>query len=45
LTNDDWEGHEKFSSETEMYKAYTKHYGGKKVDKNTKVKIIKFKLK
>lgn len=45
LTAQDWEGHERFSSDEEMYKSYTKHYGNKKVDKNTKLKIIKFKLK
>ena len=45
LTAEDWEGHERFSSDEEMYKSYSKHYRNKKVDKNTKVKIIKFKLK
>ena len=43
LTDDDWEGHEKFSSDKEMFETYT-HYYGKEVNKNTFVKIIKFKL-
>lgn len=43
LTEDDWDGHEKFTSESEMYRTYEKYYG-KKVDKNTLLKIIKFKL-
>ncbi len=41
LTDDDWNGHEKFSSEEEMYFTYRKYYGDK-VDKNTEVKILTF---
>ncbi len=37
------DGHEKYSSAEEMYLTYSKYYG-KTVDKNTVVKIIKFKL-
>jgi hypothetical protein len=43
LTDGDWEGHEKFSSEEEMYKTYRVYYGDS-VDSDTIVKIIKFIL-
>lgn len=43
MTDEDWEGHEKFSSEDELYKTYSIYYN-QKVDKNTIVKIIKFKI-
>ena len=42
LTDDDWEGHEKFESDDEMYEAYSKYYSAE-VNKNTIVKIVKFK--
>ena len=41
LTDADWVGHEKFSSEKEMYATYRKYYGDK-VDKNSEVKILTF---
>ncbi len=44
LTNDDWVGHEKFSSEEEMYKSYKKYYGDT-VNKDSEVKIITFDFK
>ena len=44
LTDEDWHGHEKFSSDEEMYATYKKYYG-REVNENTKVKIIKFELK
>ena len=44
LTDDDWVGHEKFSSNQEMYKTYSRYYGCE-VNENTILKIIKFKLK
>ena len=43
LTEEDWEGHEKFSSDEEMYKTYSDYYN-RQVDKDTPVKVIKFKL-
>lgn len=43
LTEEDKKEHEKFSNEEEMYKWYSKIYN-KKVDKNTEVRIIQFKL-
>jgi hypothetical protein len=43
LTDKDWEGHEKFSSEKEMYETYSKYYS-KTVDENTSIKIVHFKL-
>jgi hypothetical protein len=43
LQEKDWDGHEKFASEEEMYKTYSKYYN-RKVTKNSPVKIIKFKL-
>lgn len=39
----DFEGHEKFDSKEEMFETYKKYYGDK-VDWNTIIKIIKFKL-
>lgn len=43
LVPEDWIGHEKFSSEEEMYNTYRKYYGDK-VDANTEVKIIGFEF-
>ena len=43
LTDKDWDGHEKFLSDEEMYKTYSKYYNCQ-VDKNNPVKIIKFEL-
>lgn len=43
LTQGDWEGHEKFSSNEEMYETYSGYYSTQ-VDENTLVKIIRFKL-
>ena len=43
LSIEDWEGHEKFSSDLEMYETYSKYYKTK-VSENTLVKIIKFDL-
>jgi len=43
LTDEDWNGHEKFSSDEEMYKTYHGYYN-RRVDKNSPVKIIKFEL-
>lgn len=44
LTDDDWIGHEKFSSEEEMYESYKKYYGDK-VNKDSEVKILTFSFK
>jgi len=43
LVEEDWEGHERFSSAQEMYETYTRYYKFN-VTPNTKLKIIKFKL-
>jgi hypothetical protein len=43
LTDKDKEGHEKFSSDKEMYKTYSTYYR-QKVDEDTLVKIIRFEL-
>ncbi len=43
LTSEDKEGHEKFSSDEEMYKTYEKYYSIA-VNQETKVKIVKFRL-
>ncbi|HUD44761.1 MAG TPA: ASCH domain-containing protein [Patescibacteria group bacterium] len=43
FTNEDKEGHEKFNNDNEMYETYTRYYG-KKVNSETPVKIIWFKL-
>ena len=44
LEDSDFEGHEKFSSEEEMYKTYRVYYGDQ-VGADTVVKIIRFQLK
>jgi len=43
LTEKDWEGHEKFKTEEDMYKTYSKYYTCE-VTKSSPVKIIKFKI-
>ena len=43
LTEEDWEGHEKFNSEKEMYQAYSGYYS-RQVYESSPVKIIKFEL-
>ncbi len=44
LTDEDWEGHEKYASEEEMYKSYRKYYGDK-VNPDSEVKILSFNFK
>jgi hypothetical protein len=41
LTDEDWDGHERFSSEDEMYATYKKYYGDT-VGPETEVKILSF---
>ncbi len=43
LTQEDFDGHEKFSNDKEMYETYSTYYN-QPVTENTIVKIIKFKL-
>lgn len=43
LVESDFDGHEKFKNEEEMYETYRKYYGDK-VGRDTIVKIIKFKF-
>lgn len=43
MTEDDRNGHEKFSSEKELYDTYSRYFG-QNVTKDTPVKVIKFKL-
>ncbi len=43
LSDEDKEGHEKFSSDEEMFETYSRYYNIK-VEPKTKVKIIKFRL-
>lgn len=40
LTDEDCEGHEKFSSDEEMYKTYSEYYN-KSINRDTSLKIIK----
>ncbi len=44
LEPSDFEGHEKFESEEEMYKTYRTYYGDR-VTSETAVKMIRFQLK
>ena len=41
--DDDWDGHEKYSSNEEMYKTYSGYYK-REVNKDSPIKIIKFEL-
>lgn len=41
LTDEDWEGHEKYKSEEEMYEHYRSYYG-EKVGPDSELKIISF---
>ncbi len=43
LTDTDWDGHEKFASEKDMYEAYSKYYK-LEVTPTTVLKVIHFKL-
>src|SRR4029079_676044 len=43
LTQSDWEGHERFSSDEEMYKTYESYYN-RPVNADTIVTIIRFQL-
>jgi hypothetical protein len=43
LEDEDWDGHEKFSSEKEMYTTYAKYYN-QRITKNTPLKIIHFEI-
>ncbi len=44
LDDKDWEGHERFNSDEEMYTTFKKYYGDK-VTPDTEVKIIYFDFK
>lgn len=44
LSEEDWEGHERFASEDEMYKTYRTYYGDK-VGPDSEVKLLKFEFK
>lgn len=43
IAPEDYDGHEKYLSQTEMVNAYKKYYGDK-VSLETEVKILKFEL-
>lgn len=43
LSKEDKEGHEKFASDREMYRTYSRYYKTE-VGPQTKVKVVKFKL-
>jgi len=43
LTEEDWQGHERFSTDEEMYTSYAKYYN-QPVDPKTKLKIVRFEL-
>lgn len=44
LSPKDWEGHEKFRDQEEMYETYRTYYPGREVGPETELKIIKFRL-
>lgn len=41
LTENDWDGHERYQSDAEMYETYSSYYG-RTVGPDTKLKIITF---
>lgn len=43
LSPADWDGHEKFQSEEEMYETYSR-YARRPVDTSTPVKVIRFEI-
>jgi hypothetical protein len=43
LSDTDWDGHEKFKNNQEMYDTYSRYYQ-RPVDEHSPVKIIKFEL-
>lgn len=43
LNEEDWEGHERYASNEEMYKEFSIYYK-QAVDENTVVKIIRFEI-
>jgi len=43
LTEEDKDGHEKFTTEREMYETYSSYYK-RTVDETSPVKVIKFEL-
>jgi hypothetical protein len=45
LEKSDFDGHEKFNTEEEMYKTYNVYYGEGRVTPKTIVKIMRFELK
>ncbi len=44
LSDEDWEGHERYESEEKMYEDYRGYYGDK-VSKDSELKIISFEFK
>ncbi len=44
LSEEDWDGHEKFATDEEMLKTYRTYYGDK-VGPNSEVKILKFEFR
>jgi hypothetical protein len=44
LTEDDWEGHERYPSEEAMYASYRAYYGDR-ITPDTEIKLISFALK
>ncbi len=42
LDEHDWEGHEQFSSDEEMYAKYREYYPGREINSDTIVKILHF---
>lgn len=42
LTDEDWVGHEGYSSEVEMYSTYAGYFPDKTINQNTELKIVRF---
>jgi len=43
LTDEDWEGHERYKSDEEMYATYRSYYGDQ-ISENSEVKILSFEF-
>lgn len=44
LTDEDWEGHERYSSDEEMYKTYQSYFPDEDVGPDTELKIVGFEF-
>ena len=44
LSDEDWDGHEKFESEAVMYDTYRRYYPDENIGSHSAIKVIKFRF-